>query len=72
MITRDPLKVPCLTDGYWATFPQRNGLYLARTLRMVREKPLPVVTGLSREAQLQLEEDNVKKSLTYAREHLGL
>jgi hypothetical protein len=34
----------------WATFPHRNGLYLARTLRMVREReskdrPLPVVTG---------------------------
>jgi 3-oxoisoapionate decarboxylase len=77
MITRDPLKVPCLTDAYWATFPERNGLYLARTLRMVRERgskdrPLPVVSGLAREAQVQLEEDNVKKSLAYARERLGL
>jgi sugar phosphate isomerase/epimerase len=72
MITRDPLKVPCLTDAYWATFPERNGLYLARTLRMARERPLPVVSGLAREAQLQLEEDNVKKSLTYARQRLGL
>ena len=49
MITRDPLKVPCLTDAYWATFPDRNGLYLARTLRMVHQsmpkedQPLPVV-----------------------------
>jgi hypothetical protein len=72
MITRDPLKVACLTDAYWATFPQRNGLYLARTLRMVRERPLPVVSGLTREAQLRQEEDNVKISLTYARERLGL
>jgi len=72
MITRDPLKVPCLTDAYWATFPERNGLYLARTLHMVRERPLPMVSGLTRDAQLQLEEDNVKKSLTYARERLGL
>lgn len=74
MITRDPLKVPCLTDGYWATFPERNGRYLARTLRLVRESkdrpPLPVVTGLAREVQLRLEEDNVKQSLAYAREHL--
>jgi len=72
MITRDPLKVPCLTDAYWATFPQRNGRYLARTLRMAHERRLPVVSGLAREAQLQLEEENVKRSLTYAREHLGL
>lgn len=74
MITRDPLKVPCLTDGYWATFPERNGIYLARTLRMARQfgRTLPVVSGLAREVQLQLEEDNVNKSLVYARDRLAL
>lgn len=35
MITRNPLEVPCLTEKYWATFPDRNGKYLARTMRMV-------------------------------------
>ncbi len=25
MITRDPLKVPCLSEGYWATFPDLPG-----------------------------------------------
>jgi hypothetical protein len=39
---------------------------------MAREQSLPVVSGLPRDAQLKLEEDNVKKSLTYARERLGL
>jgi sugar phosphate isomerase/epimerase len=76
MITRDPLKVPCRTDKYWATFPERRERYLARAMRMVAEQkgrePLPVVSGLPREAQLRLEEDNVKKSLGYARERLGL
>jgi sugar phosphate isomerase/epimerase len=76
MITRDPLQVPCLTDKYWATFPDRGGSYLARTLRMVRDRkdprPLPVVNGLAHDAQLRLEEDNVKQCLNYAREHLGL
>ncbi len=72
MITRDPLKVPCLTDAYWATFPDRNGLYLARTLRSVGERPLPVVSGLPHEAQLRLEEDNVRRCLGYARAHLDL
>jgi sugar phosphate isomerase/epimerase len=70
MITRDPLKVPCLTDVYWATFPDRNGRYLARTMRWVRESqgrpPLPVLTGLAREVQLQREEENVKQSLAWA------
>src|SRR5262249_26977588 len=47
MITRDPLKVPCLTDRYWATFENLPGRHLARTLAMVRKhaakKPLTVV-----------------------------
>ncbi len=29
MITRDPLKVPCLTDGYWVTFPDLPGRHVA-------------------------------------------
>ncbi len=76
MITRDPLEVPCLTDKYWVTFPDRSGSYLARTLRMVHDrknhKPLPVVKDLAHDAQLRLEDDNVKLCLNYAREHLGL
>ena len=70
MITRDPLKVPCLTDGYWVTFPDRNGLYLARTLKFVQThksaKPLP------RGVTLEREEQNVVDCLNYAKEELGL
>ena len=55
MITRDPLKVPCLTDKYWITFPDRNGLFLARTLSMVnkesaRLQPLPTYDALPKSA----------------------
>jgi sugar phosphate isomerase/epimerase len=66
MITRNPLRVPCLTSKYWATFPDRSGYVLARTLTMVRRnagKPLPRVDGLSREALAGLEEENVRKCL---------
>jgi 3-oxoisoapionate decarboxylase len=76
MITRDPLKVPCLTQNYWATFPDRSGAYLARTLSMVRahrpQKPLPRPESLDREARLSVEEENVKICLAYARQKLGL
>ena len=76
MITRNPLRVPCLNDRYWATFPERNGSYLARTLRLVRDRksprPLPSVDSLDRAAQLRLEEDNVVRSMAYARDHLNL
>jgi sugar phosphate isomerase/epimerase len=75
-ITRDPLKVPCLTEKYWATFADVPGRDLARTLRMVRaaapEEPLPRVSHLTLDGQVRQEEDNVKRSLAYAREHLGL
>lgn len=76
MIVRDPLEVPCLTDKYWSTFEGRNGVYLARTLSMVRANkpraPLPHITGLTPEARLKLEFEFVDRSITYAREQLGL
>jgi 3-oxoisoapionate decarboxylase len=76
MITRDPLKVPCLTDKYWVTFPERNGRYLARTLTLVRDhpprEPLPHISGLEEAARRRQEEDNVKLCLAFAGEKLGL
>jgi 3-oxoisoapionate decarboxylase len=76
MITRDPLKIPCLTDGYWSTFPDRSGRNLARTLRLVqtaekRHKSLPRISQLSREEQLRVEEENVRACLRYASEKLS-
>jgi sugar phosphate isomerase/epimerase len=74
MITRDPLKVPCFTDGYWATFPDRSGLHLARTLRLVKahgNKPLPRIGGLSHDEQLRIEAENVKSCLVYTRDKLS-
>jgi sugar phosphate isomerase/epimerase len=76
MITRDPLKVPCLTEKYWATFEAVPGRDLARMLRLVRAKaakqPLPRVTGLSLEEKLKREDENVRQCLRYAHERLGL
>jgi sugar phosphate isomerase/epimerase len=76
MITRNPLEVPCLAEKYWVTFPDRNGKYLARTLRLVdantRKQPLPRLDQLDKPAQLRLEEENVKQCLHYAREQLSL
>ncbi len=76
MITRDPLEVPCLSEKYWATFPERSGRYLARTLAYVasnaKGEALPRTKHLSKEAQISLEEDNVKQCLHYAHERLSL
>ena len=76
MITRDPLKVPCLTDKYWATFGEMGGRRLASTLRMVRaakcKRPLPVLTNLPAQQQLEQEEANVRFCLDYARTRLNV
>ena len=76
MITRDPLKVPCLTKEYWPTMPAVPGADLARTLAWVRENddtdPLPQVGRLTAAERLRLEDENVRKSLSYAQQHLGL
>ena len=76
MLTRNPLRIPCLTAKYWATFPDRNGKYLARTLALVRnnrpQRPLPRVTDLEREAQLRMETANLEQCLAYSRDALGL
>ncbi len=76
MITRDPLPVPCLTDKYWATAANVPGLDLARTLAMVRKhkpsQPLPTIRERSPKERLAAEEENVRKSLAYARKNLEL
>jgi sugar phosphate isomerase/epimerase len=76
MITRDPLKVPCLSAKYWATMQAVPARELAAALALVHNHtarhPLPQTTGLDLEHQLALEDDHVRVSLTYAREQLGL
>jgi sugar phosphate isomerase/epimerase len=75
MITRDPLRVPCLTEQYWAT-ASASGSDLARTLRMVRRykpsQPLPCIRDRGPKEQIAIEEENVRKSLAYAYKHLEL
>ncbi|MHC4160141.1 MAG: sugar phosphate isomerase/epimerase family protein [Planctomycetota bacterium] len=76
MSTRDPLKVPCLTEKYWVTFANVPGSDLARTLRYVRKNSskgrLLKVNHLPLEELVLLEEANVKKCLAFAKEHLNL
>ncbi|HUL50990.1 MAG TPA: TIM barrel protein [Candidatus Nitrosotalea sp.] len=76
MITRDPLEIPCLTERYWTTMKQVPASDLAAGLKLVRQnrsqKPLPKISGLSFEQQLESEDENVRKSLAYAHRNLGL
>jgi hypothetical protein len=74
MITRDPLKIPCLTKKYFATMPALSAGELAAALSRVRrqtsKKALPRTSGLSTARQLQLEDEQVRKSFAYARREL--
>ena len=80
MITRDPLKIPVFTSKYWVTFEDTYsplpGRDLAKVLAMVKKNrpksPLPRITGLSREAQVKLEDEYNSKCIAYARQNLEL
>jgi hypothetical protein len=76
MITRDPLRVPCLTPKYWVTMNDVSGRRLANMLALVKKKkpaaPLPTVSKLSLAEQIDLEEANVRKCFKFARENLEL
>lgn len=75
MITRDPLKVPCLTPKYWATLEHVRARRLADMLALVRakagKKPLPRIGELSKAEQVKQEDDNVRQSLRFAEAKLN-
>jgi sugar phosphate isomerase/epimerase len=74
MITRDPLKVPCLTESYWTTFPELPGKHVARSLALVRrhrqDQPLPRISHKPLDEQLRDEDENIRRCLAYACEKL--
>jgi hypothetical protein len=76
MITRDPLKVPYLTETYWTTFGGRDEALVERfragILSKAWKEPLPKVSGLPLEQMVAAEDENVRRSAAYARAHLGV
>jgi 3-oxoisoapionate decarboxylase len=75
MITRDPLRIPCLTDDYWATLDRVPGRDLARVLALVRKHapkdPLARTSKLPADEQRAVEDRNVRRCLDYGRDKLG-
>jgi hypothetical protein len=75
MITRDPLRIPCLTDDYWATLDRVPGRDLGRVLALVKKHapkdPLPRTSKLSADDQRAAEDRNVRRCLAYGRERLA-
>lgn len=79
MLTRDPLKVPIFTPGYWNVYDEKSPVPprdLAMLVDWVRKnpprKPLPRVSGLTPEQVLALEDELNQRSIDYARAHLPM
>jgi sugar phosphate isomerase/epimerase len=76
MMTRDPLPIPYLTEGYWTTFGDRPAKDLAKSIKMLKEnyseKALKRVAHNSLQEQLALEETNQVACLKHIRDELGL
>ncbi|HEY2342984.1 MAG TPA: TIM barrel protein [Chthoniobacteraceae bacterium] len=74
MATRDPLSVPCLTDVYFATFPERKAARLEPALQWVKanppKQPPPTVRGKSVAEILADEETNNRQCLDWMRKNL--
>ncbi len=74
MITRDPLKIPCLREHYWITMGRVPGADLAASLSAVQShgRSLPLVEQLEAEERFRIEEDNNLACLEYAKAKLEL
>ncbi len=76
MITRDPVKVNYLDDSFWASFGKRDTLridkFKAGYLSKATAKPFPKVSGMTSNRMLAVEDDNIRRSVAYARRTLGL
>jgi sugar phosphate isomerase/epimerase len=76
MITRDPLKVPYLQEGYWVTREPRDRAreeaFQEAVLSKASRDPLPRITGLTPEQMLAAEDANVRACAEYAKGTLGL
>ena len=75
MITRDPLRVPCYTRNYWATFPDANNDRLYQMMRWTRANVVKEMLSLDNRSyaeKIEIEEQNNKLSIEYAEKSLGL
>ncbi len=73
---REPLEVPFLREHYWVSLPKLPGWRVAGTMAWVRENrregDLPKLRGGTLDERLNSEHDDVRRSLAYAVETLGL
>lgn len=74
MITRDPLRIPCLRQPYWITMDRVPGRDLAAALSAVQThgRSLPLIEQLATDERFRIEEDNNRGCLEHAKAKLQL
>jgi sugar phosphate isomerase/epimerase len=76
MLTRDPLQVPYKTDRYWIALdrpaPDALAAFEQHVLSKPSLRPLPHISGLAPADQIALEDELVRRSMTYGRQTLKL
>jgi len=75
MVTRDPWKVPFMKDKYWVTYEEKNEGRIEKFKTSILSKAsstsLPKISGMSSPRMLAVEDDNIRKSVSYAKRTLG-
>jgi sugar phosphate isomerase/epimerase len=75
VITRDPLTIPYREDNYWITRDRRDEAAVERFektfLRRAPAAPPARISDLGDEAALAAENENLRRSVVYARKRLG-
>ncbi len=75
MATRDPLRIPCLTDGYFVTMPGRKETHLESAMQLVKANPprgvIPSVSGKPFSQIIAEEEINNRESLQWMKKHFS-
>ena len=76
MITRDPLKIPYLDEKYWASYEKRDAgridKFKSKILSRASAKPLLRISGISSAKMLAIEDDNIRRCVSYSKRTLGL
>ena len=76
MLTRDPLVVPYKADRYWIALdhpsPEALAAFEQHVLAKAWTKELPHITGLAPADQVALEDEHLRRSMSYARNVLKL
>ncbi len=76
MITRDPVKVAYRDDSFWGVFGKRDTSRIDRfkstVLSKAATRSFPKIGGMSSSQMRAVEDDNIRRSVAYAKRTLGL